>query len=279
MDDLENLKSWIGRAQIAGDDITPRLVAELNATLDRDAALPAPGSPAPALIHWCLGPQIVPASGIGPDGHPSRGGFLPPIPLPRRMWAGGRLVFHAPLLVGDKVEKHVTIHDLAVKHGRTGPLCFLSIRQEVFSPRGLAVEEYQDIVYRGADSDAAAPAAPPPPLPEPAWSRDMRASPVLLFRYSAVTFNGHRIHYDRAYTTEIEKYPGLLVHGPLQATLLVDFASTIKGTVPARFKFRAVQPLFDDVPFKLCATEQQDGLRLWIETPDRRATMQAEAGW
>jgi 3-methylfumaryl-CoA hydratase len=107
----------------------------------------------------------------------------------------------------------------------------------------------------------------------------MRANPVLLFRYSAVTFNGHRIHYDRAYTTEIEKYPGLLVHGPLQATLLVDFASNIKGNAPARFKFRAVQPLFDNVPFRLCATEQEDGLQLWIETPDRRATMQAEANW
>ncbi len=277
IDDLDHLKSWIGRAQIVGDDITPRLVNELNATLDRDAALPDCGSLAPAMIHWCLAPQIVAASDLGPDGHPTGGGFLPSIPLPRRMWAGGRLIFHVPLLVGDRVEKRITIHDIAVKQGRAGPLCFLTIRQEVLSPRGLAVEEYQDIVYRGAES--AAPASAPPPLPEPTWSRDMQVTPVMLFRYSAVTFNGHRIHYDRAYTTEIERYPGLLVHGPLQATLLVDFATSVQGRVPARFTFRAVRPLFDDVPFRLCAIEQQDGVRLWIETHDRRATMEAQAGW
>jgi len=277
IDDIDHLKSWIGRTEIVGDHITPRLVSELNATLDLQAVLPDSGSLAPAMIHWCLGPQIVAASDLGPDGHPTRGGFLPSIPLPRRMWAGGRLLFHAPLWVGDNVEKRVTIHDITVKQGRAGPLCFLTIRQEVFSPRGLAVEEYQDIVYRGAESAAPHPA--PPPLPEPAWSRDMQVTPVMLFRYSAVTFNGHRIHYDRPYTTEIEKYPGLLVHGPLQATLLVDFATSVQGRVPARFTFRAIRPLFDDVPFRLCAIKQQGELRLWIETPDRRATMQAEAVW
>jgi 3-methylfumaryl-CoA hydratase len=276
--EIEALKGWIGRSEIATDAVAPRLVSQLEATLDGDPALPAIGAVAPSMIHWCLAPQIVQASGIGPDGHPDKGGFLPPIPLPRRMWAGGKLTFHAPLIVGDAIEKRLSIHDLTVKQGRSGLLCFLSIRQDISTARGLAIEEYQDIVYRGND---AAPAGAPAgaALPEPAWSRDMRADPVLLFRYSAITFNAHRIHYDRPYTMQVEHYPGLLVHGPLQATLLVRFAASIKGAVPARFGFRAVQPLFDDVPFRLCAVESADGLRLWIETPDRRATMQAEAAW
>ena len=278
--EIERLKTWIGRAEVAQDEITPRLVSQLQATLDSDPTPLAAGAAAPLMVHWCLAPHIVEASRVGPDGHPAKGGFLPPIPLPRRMWAGGRLTFHMPLRVGEEIEKRVTIQDLTVKQGRTGTLCFLTLRQDISSPRGLAIEEYQDVVYRGAEA-ATAPAggAAPPALPEPLWSQEMRADPVLLFRYSAITFNGHRIHYDWPYTKEVENYPGLLVHGPLQATLLARFAASIKGAAPTRFSFRAVQPLFDETPFRLCAIEEEGGLRLWIETPDRKATMQAEAGW
>jgi 3-methylfumaryl-CoA hydratase len=279
LQEIEALKDWIGRSEVTQDEITPRLVSQLEATLNGDSAPAAAGSAAPAMIHWCLAPHIVEASRVGPDGHPAKGGFLPPIPLPRRMWAGGRLTFHAQLRVGDTIEKRVTIDELAVKQGRSGLLCFLTLRQDILTARGLAIEEYQDVVYRDIDTAAAAPAAAPPALPKPGWSQEMRADPVLLFRYSAITFNGHRIHYDRPYTMEVEQYPGLLVHGPLQATLLVRFAASIRGAAPSRFSFRAVQPLFDGQPFRLCAVETEAGLRLWIENPDGRPTMQAEAGW
>jgi 3-methylfumaryl-CoA hydratase len=279
LQEIEGLKGWIGRSEVTHDEITPRLVSEMNATLDRDPTPPSAPTAAPEMIHWCLAPQIIQRSGLGPDGHPAKGGFLPPIPLPRRMWAGGKVNFRAPLLVGDKIERRATIQDLTVKQGRSGVLCFLTVRQDILTSRGLAIEEYQDIVYRDVESAPAAPAAPPPPPPEPAWSLDMRADPTMLFRYSAITFNGHRIHYDRSYTVDVEKYPGLLVHGPLQATLLVQFASSIKSAGPAQFNFRAVQPLFDDAALRLCAIETETGLRVWIETKDRRTTMQAEASW
>lgn len=274
--DIAHLRNWIGRTEVAQDVVTPRLVRELAATLDSDAAEPEAGSPAQLAIHWCLAPPVAKTSMLGPDGHPARGGFLPPVPLPQRIWAGGSLQFKDRLCVGDSVERTSRIADVTVKNGRTGALCFVAVDHEIATGRGLAILERQNIVYRALPSSAAA-IARTARLPEPQWVRNGYSDPVLLFRYSALTFNSHRIHYDRPYATGVEGYPGLLFHGPLQATLLLDFAAEIKKKDLLSFTFRAVQPLFDSVPFRLCACDQGGNLHLWIQTADGLQTMDAEA--
>jgi 3-methylfumaryl-CoA hydratase len=276
--DIAILSRWIGRSESNRDAITPRLVREMNAMLDRDTATPEAGMPAPLAVHWCLAPTAVRASSIGPDGHPARDGLLSPAPLPRRMWAGGQLHFHDGLIVGDAVERRSRIADVTVKQGRTGTLCFVTVDHEIFSPRGLAITERQDIAYRelGLPPQAAKPPRPAD-LTAPHWQRPMHANPVLLFRYSALTFNGHRIHYDRRYAVNEEGYPGLVVHGPLQATLLMDLAAEILGRPLQQFCFRSVNPLFDFQDFTLGAAENEAGLRLWIMNEDRVQTMKAEA--
>jgi 3-methylfumaryl-CoA hydratase len=274
--DIGELQGWIGRTETAQDEITPRLARELRATLDLDT-LEAEG-PLPLAVHWCLAPPAAKASLIGPDGHPLRGGFLPPVPLPRRMWAGGEVKFRDPLQVGDKVERRSRIVDVAVKQGRSGVLCFVSVSHEYFTVRGLAVEDRQDIVYRDFNTVTTS-TANPGTLPPPEWRRAMQANPVLLLRYSALTFNGHRIHYDRPYATNVEGYPGLIVHGPLQATLLIEFAASIKDQPPKQFRYRAVQPLFDFTQFEMCARPTSGGLHLWIQTVEGAQTMDAQASW
>ncbi|MEO8280282.1 MAG: MaoC family dehydratase N-terminal domain-containing protein, partial [Ideonella sp.] len=194
---LDHLQNWIGRSEQRSDDITAMPIAALSATLDRDDPAPTPGSDLPPLWHWMFFNPIAKASEIGPDGHPKRGGFLPPVELPRRMWAGGRLEFNHPLRVGDEVTRSSKILDVKVKQGRSGSLVFVTVRHEITNALGLALSEEHDIVYR----DAPVPGAPtPPPQAAPddaAFSREVCADPVMLFRYSALTFNGHRIHYDR----------------------------------------------------------------------------------
>jgi 3-methylfumaryl-CoA hydratase len=268
--DIAHLRSWIGRRETVADIVTPRLLREYAAMLDREDS-----GTAPLALHWCLAPPAAKATTLGPDGHPARGGFLPPVPLPRRMWAGGRLTLHDRLRSGDAVTRASHIADVTVKEGRTGVLCFVTVEHAITGPRGLAIAERQDIVYRPAE---AAP-APPPPAPEPAqWRRDMTSGPVLLFRYAALTFNGHRIHYDRPYATEAEHYPGLVVHGPLQATWLLEFAAEIVGRPPKDFSFRGLRPLFDFQPLSLCAGTTETGLKLWVEA-NGAATMEATAQW
>lgn len=270
------LRGWIGRTERAEDVIAPRLVREFLATLDKADDLPAYGALAPLAIHWCLSPPTVKASALGADGHPERGGFLPPVSLPRRMWAGGGLAFHDQLRVGDVVKRQSSIDDVRVKHGRSGILCFVTVCHTLSTVRGLALTERHDIVYRdlgGADTSKSAPVT----LPQPDRTLACRADPPLLFRYSAITFNGHRIHYDRSYVTGIEGYPGLIVHGPLQATMLMQFAAEIIGRPLAQFAFRGLQPLFDFEPFSLCARAEESGLKLWIITDDGKQTMEASA--
>ena len=277
--DAEFMRSWIGRTTSARDVITPRLAEELRVTLDRDGPAFRRGDECPPAIHWCLAPPMVPQSRLGPDGHPARGDFLPPVPLPRRMWAAGRLEFFDPLRVGDDVERRSRIADVNVKEGRSGRLCFVAVEHEISTRRGLALKERHDIVYRDAPSGEATPA--PPRRDEAArearWSEAREADAVMLFRYSALTFNGHRIHYDRQYVTEVEGYPGLIVHGPLQATLLIEFAASIRQASPRSFSFRALNPLFDGQQFTLNAAETEGGLDLWISGPDHRTTMTATA--
>lgn len=218
---IENLRNWIGRDETESEVLTPALVRRFNATFDRSSGT-APGDEAPLLIHLCLAQPIAPMSALGRDGHPALGGFLPPVPLPRRMWAGGAFDFHGAIRIGETVTRCSVIRDVTLKRGRSGPLCFVTVDHEVTSDGRPSLSERQDIVYRDA-----APATPPATEPEPAetgtHTRALSPTPTLLFRYSALTFNGHRIHYDRTFCTETEGYPGLVVHGPMQATLLCQF--------------------------------------------------------
>ncbi len=277
--DLDALKQWIGRSQTAEDVIVADRVQAMAATLDKDR-VPGFGDVLPPGWHWMFFNPAARASELGPDGHPERGGFLPPVPLPRRMWAGGRLMFHRLLHVGERLRRESEIGDVTVKQGKSGAMVFVLVRHRVIGENGLALEEEHDIVYRPAPRPGAAAAAPERASGSAPWRRVIHPDPVLLFRYSALTFNGHRIHYDHPYVTKIEGYPGLIVHGPLIATLLLDLTTThVACERLARFAFRAVAPLFDTTPFSLNGAPAEDGLsaRLWADNAEGGLAMTAEA--
>ena len=256
--DIEHLKTWIGKQEKLDDRITSVPVAALSATLDRDDPLPRPGDVLPPLWHWLFFLPLARQSDLGPDGHPRRGGFLPPVPLPRRMWAGSRFNFLQPLHIGEAISRNSVIADVSVKDGRTGPLVFVLVRHEISGETGVALTEEHDIVYRNPFAEGEQPPAPRR-APASVWRRDIVPDPVLLFRYSALTFNGHRIHYDRSYVTGEEGYPGLIVHGPLLATLLVDLLRRNSEAKLTAFRFRAMRPLFDICPFAVCGAPGEAG--------------------
>jgi len=278
--DLDHLRQWIGRSEQAADTVTAQLVKGLRATLFLDIGTPQPGDAAPFTVHWCLAQPVYPMAMLGPDGHPTRGGFLPPVPLPRRMWAGGEIEFIEPLRVGDEATRTSTIADVTLKTGSTGALCFVSVQHEITTPRGTAIRERQDLVYRDNPTAAAAPAKPAAAPPTPQHRETHLADPVLLFRYSALTFNGHRIHYDRDYATKVEFYPGLVFHGPMQAALLVECAARLHGGVaPKKFVYRGLQPLFDGAEFSVNADETATGMELWTANAAGAPTMKGTASW
>ena len=275
--------SWVGRSEAREDSIDARPLTLLAATLDRDDPLPRPGDAVPPLWHWLYFLAAYRQSEVGSDGHATRGGFLPPVPLPRRMWAGSRIEWHRPLCVGATATRASRVVSVTPKRGASGELVFVVVRHEISVAGKLALTEEHDIVYRNAAP--ASPPAPPPadpaasPTAPAAWTRRIVPDAVLLFRYSALTFNSHRIHYDRRYVTGVEGYPGLVVHGPLLATLLVDL---LRRQLPeralARFEFRALRPLFDGAPFDLCARPEDGGLvGLWVQGPDGVPAMRATA--
>ena len=277
-----NLKDWVGRSESTADAITATPFAALAATLDLPAGRPAPGTPLPPLWHWLYFLPLHRQSEIGPDGHARRGGFLPPVPLPRRMWAGSQFSFHSPIRVGDAVKRVSTLEAVNEKRGRTGPLVFVKVRHEVFCNDGAepALTEFHDIVYREAARPGEAASAPQAAPAPGAWQRTVVPDDVLLFRYSALTFNGHRIHYDRRYVTEVEGYPGLVVHGPLIATLLLDLLRRERPqAVVSRFEFRAVRPIFDLHPFSVHGEPAGDGksVRLWARDHEGWLGMDATA--
>lgn len=282
--DINHLRQWIGRSDQASERLTPELVARFNATFDRQSGL-AEGDAAPLLIHFCLCQPVVPTSELGPDGHPARGGFLPPVRLPRRMWAGGAFTFHDPLRIGDRVTRVSTIRNVEQKEGRSGALCFVTVEHEITAEGRKILSERQDIVYRDAPAPAKLAAAPvrptrrPEPVPPGTWSRRIAATAPLLFRYSALTFNGHRIHYDAPYVTGVEGYPGLIVHGPMQATQLCQYAADLRGHSPARFSFRGLSPLFDGADYTLNAVSEGADLRLWSARIGGPVAMEAKAQW
>jgi 3-methylfumaryl-CoA hydratase len=277
--DADGLRAWIGRTQTRRDVITAAPLVALAALLDRDDAPPRAGDDAPPLSHWLYFLPAYRQSEAGPDGHARKGEFLPPVPLPRRMWAGSRLEFLRPLTVGAEVGMRSAIKDITMKEGRSGPLVFVTVRHEVEDARGVVLTDEHDIVYRG-ESALAAKDTPAPSGEQ--WRREIRPDPVLLFRYSAVTFNSHRIHYDYPYATKIEGYPGLVVHGPLTATLLVDLLRRNVAPLELRtFAFRALKPLFDTADFSTCGVADASGraARLWTRDSAGAVTMQAEATW
>ncbi|MEZ5606229.1 MAG: MaoC family dehydratase N-terminal domain-containing protein [Burkholderiaceae bacterium] len=281
---LAHLQSWQGRSETTRDHITAAPLRALSATLDRDDPAPAPGTAVPPLWHWLYFLPHARQSEIGPDGHARRGGFLPPVPLPRRMWAGGRLSWDTgnPLQAGQEVDRVSTIRSVTHKAGRSGELLFVLVEHRFSNANGLALTEEHDIVYRPlAQPGNPAPQPAKPPLEgQAAWSRTIVPDDVLLFRYSALTFNGHRIHYDRKYVTEVEGYPGLIVHGPLIATLLLDLLRRQLPQAPvARFEFRAVRPTFDLHPFSVHGRPSPDGktVELWAQDHEGWLTMQGTA--
>jgi len=283
--DIDHLQGWVGRKQSVEDTIARNPAAALAATLDHKQ-LPRSGDPLPPLWHWVYFTPLALQSELGGDGHPRLGGFMPPVPLPRRMWAGGRLRFLSDIRIGDVVAKETEITKVTLKSGQQGALVFVTVRHRLSTKAGVALEEDQDIVYReptppkpAGTGKLAAPATGAPAAREPAlWRDPIEPDPTLLFRYSALTFNAHRIHYDQPYARYVEGYPGLVVHGPLIATLLADrMLAHVPGTL-SEFSFRAQKPLFVDAPFNVCG--QSDGAgsyNLWAESPDGSKAMTATA--
>ena len=275
--ELRHLETWIDQTETQRDQITAVPVRALAATLDRDDPPPQLGDALPPLWHWLYFLPTHQQADLGSDGHPKRGGFLPPVPLPRRMWAGGRLEFVRPICVGETVSRTSRIANVRYKKGRTGELVFVLVRHEISGANGLALTEEHDIVYR----DVASAPAPEPPAAaaDAAFARTIQPDDVLLFRYSALTFNGHRIHYDRRYVTEVEIYPGLVVHGPLIATYLVDLLRrSVTGVALKKFAFRAVSPLYDNGPFTVCGKPDGAGtFKLWAQNAHGGLAMEATA--
>lgn len=272
----ERFSDWVGRQQQAeGDSVTPRLLDAFRATLGGFAAPVA----VPPGLHWCLSPPLHPPAQLGPDGHPAKGGFLPPVPLPRRMWAGGELEFHDPLRPGDAVSRLSTIDSVQEKTGRSGPLCFVSLRHDLSTPRGPALREVHHIVYRPAATALADPVPPPHPRPVLDAEWQVPVDSVLLFRYSALTFNGHRIHYDEPYARAVEHYPGLVIHGPLMATLMLNLATVEAGLPPRHFAFRAVSPACGAQVLTIGLLRGPGGAELSVLTESGGLAMRGRALW
>jgi 3-methylfumaryl-CoA hydratase len=275
---LDNeLQGWVGRSWERSDVIDGRLLAEFNATFSPFIA----GAVAvPPGIFWCLFPDIVGPEQLGEDGHPRIGQFMPDVGLPRRMWAGGALECLGSFRPGDTVIKRSKIEDIATKSGKSGELCFVTVRNEFWTRGEPVMRERQDIVYRapapasagGAGARGTDMASPPPG----SWS--VNATSTLLFRYSAMTFNGHRIHYDHPYATGIEGYAGLVVHGPLQASLMLNRAAAELGRFPATFAYRGLSPLIGGAVFHVTSEAAPDGgLALKVIACDGTVTMSGEA--
>ena len=259
----ETYSDWVGKVEERVDMLEPARSTALAITLG-EADPPRAGDPLACLDHWLYFWDVRAPAGLGPDGHPARGGFLPPVALPRRMWAGGRLTFHAPLLLGESVTRVSTIKNIESKSGRSGTLVFVTVEHRLTGGAGLAIVEEQDLVYR----DAAAPGSIAMPrddaaAPEATWSEAIAPDPVLLFRYSALTMNGHRIHYDPAYAMDEEAYPALVVHGPLQAALLARLATRRLGKPLTRFDFRGRSPAFAGVRVHVCGDPEGGGASLF----------------
>jgi len=276
---MQEISDWVGRRETRTDVVSATVADMLEATLNPDTAAPAePGAGLPRLAHGCA---YTPKGGMGqlaPDGHAKLGGFLPPVPLDRRMWAGGSLEFHAPLHVGAQITRDSTILKVDEKQGATGRMIFVSLRHELSQGTTRCITEQQDVVYLDIPDTY----SPPRKQPIPEGSTLTLPAPVTeatLFRFSAATFNAHRIHYDLPYARDVEKYPGLVVHGPLQAMFLMRAAITFAGRLPRMFTFRGVHPIFHFDDLHLYGTETPDGMTLCTGVPDSHQGLQAKLIW
>ncbi|MBX3666263.1 MAG: MaoC family dehydratase N-terminal domain-containing protein [Burkholderiales bacterium] len=263
--DLNHLRNWIGKKETHHDVATAFPVAALTATLDRDDPPPKAGDVIPHSAHWLYFLETAPNAELGHDGHPKRGGFLPPVALPRRMWAGGRIDFRAPVRIGDAISRESEIISVEAKSGSSGQLVFVTVRHTVRAGGIVAIVEEHDIVYREAAKPGEATPAGKPAPQTAAWRRELQTNEAVLFRYSALIFNAHRIHYDIDYCRGTEGYPGLIVHGPLQTTLLLDLCRRSDPRPVRRLDYRATHPVFHQETFTVNGQPSPDGnsAELW----------------
>lgn len=274
--DQVNMDAWVGRALCDNGGVDLRTATQLNATLGETAGSPpAEGDTMPGLWHWCAFPPATHLQNLGADGHPRGGALLPQMHLPRRMWAGGALTFHALLRIGDRLERRSTVRNITPKQTRAGDMVLVTLDHEISNSRGLTIEERQDIVYLPIPDQYRAPQKRP--LDVDAIERIETSTP-LLFRFSALTFNAHRIHYDLEYTRNVEHYPDLVVHGPLQAAMLMRRATALHGRMPDTFVFRAVHPMFARGGMDIGVREAGGAMTLWTGQ-DGHQCMQATATW
>jgi 3-methylfumaryl-CoA hydratase len=275
---MDNLREWVGRIETVHDDMAVSQAQAAAATFNESVAAFAAGAELPVPWHWFYFLPRAPQPDLDDDGHPKRGGFLPPVPYPRRMFAGSRLSVRQPLRLGAPATREGVIRDVQLKSGKSGNLAFVTVGYRFTQGGALCLEEEQDIVYR----EPGAPVPPPVPAPWPAtpsdaWTREVTPDARLLFRFSALTFNAHRIHYDRPYARDVEGYPGLIVHGPLTATLLAQLVRQQQTRPIAAFSFRGVAPLFDLAPYRLVGRADGDTVALEAQGPDGRVALQATA--
>jgi len=277
--DLDHLRSWIGRTETHEELLSPWTASAMAATVRNDGQPWEPGRALPPLWHWCYFLPIAPQNGLGPDGHPARGGFLPPVPLPRRMWAGSQFEFFQPLKLGAPTTKTSEVVEVTLKQGKAGALVFVKVQHEVHAEGALLLREFHDIVYREAPKPGES-APPQTPPADPAWTVEHLPDAPLLFRYSALTFNSHRIHYDYPYVTQVEGYDDLIVHGPLIATLLLEAAQQNNpGSAVRAYSFKAVRPLTCGKPLRVRghAPQPDGGVSLWAEDGQGALLMRATA--
>ncbi|OYD60187.1 UNVERIFIED_ORG: 3-methylfumaryl-CoA hydratase [Burkholderia sp. CF145] len=273
--DLAHLREWVGKSQSDHDVLSSRHARLMAATLGLPQSDVVEGAALPPLWHWLYFLSGEPAAALGRDGHPARGGFLPPVTLPNRMWAGGQLEFHASVSLDALVEKRSTVVSVDHKQGRSGELVFVKVQHELLHDGTRVLTEYHDIVYKGASAPGSTAASAE--MPAAQHSRRIRPDSTMLFRYSALTFNGHRIHYDADYCREIEGYPNLVIHGPLNATLLAGFAEQVSGRPLRQFRYRGLKPSILGNELTINAAQNGDELVLWVGLPDGSVSMRAEA--
>lgn len=276
----EVLNQWIGQYKEKKDHIDARPANFLSATLNQDRREYVEGDILPPGWHWLYFLEAPEMSQLGYDGHAALGDFMPPVALPKRMWAGSRIKFHSPLLIGETIIKTSVIKSIIRKSGSTGELCFVTVNHRLFSRSTLKLEEDQDIVYRG-NTPSNAPEKPSLPAPEDAdHSIIIQPTSTLLFRYSALTFNGHRIHYDLDFCQRVEGYPALVVHAPLTATLMLELVQSCYRDIThnqhfTEFNLKAVSPLFNDAPFSIHLKELEGYCKIWASNVDGNTAMSA----
>jgi len=274
--DADHLSQWIGSKETTEETISVEPLHRMRATLDHAPKNMSEGEIVPALWHWAYFLKPIRASELGRDGHAALGDFMPPVPLPRRMWAGCQLKFSAPLRVGETARRESTVRDIKLKQGRSGILCFVDVEHAILVGDELKLTEIHNIVYRDTKQPGDDKARPPEVPDDAQWTREVVPDSTLLFRYSALTFNGHRIHYDLDFCRHQEGYPGLVFHGPLTATLLIEMLRQQNpGKSLENCDYRAYSPLFDDASFTLNGKMDGTDAILWAANPQGRLAMKA----